>query len=113
MAMRMDSERDSKTKPQGSAASWGMVKGVMEMSPIEKLMPEWKYSTVGRKAGSALGAGRSSSSSGSMMGSARFVWFEGSEADKNEIQGSFAPLRMTSPEGRLAAVARASFSLWT
>ena len=39
---------DSKTKPQGSAASWGMVKGVMEMSPMEKLVPEWKYSTAGR-----------------------------------------------------------------
>jgi hypothetical protein len=46
--MRTDSERDSKTKPQGSAASWGMVKGVMEMSPMEKLVPEWKYWTAGR-----------------------------------------------------------------
>ena len=48
MAMRTDSERDSKTKPQGSAASWGMVKGVMEMSPMEKWAPAWKYSTAGR-----------------------------------------------------------------
>src|ERR1019366_8279726 len=69
MAMRTASVRDVKTKPQGSAASWGMVKGVMEMSPMEKPEPEWKYSTAGSQAGSALGAG-ASSSSGSAAGSA-------------------------------------------
>src|SRR5205085_1218681 len=69
--MRMCSPWDSKTKPQGSAASCGIVKGVTEMSPMEKLAPEWKYWTAGRKVGSRLiSAGLSSSQrSGSESGS--------------------------------------------
>ncbi len=50
----MRTPSDSKTKPQGSAASWGTVKGVMSMSPMENCVPEWKYSTAGRSVGAAF-----------------------------------------------------------
>ena len=43
---------DSKTKPQGSAASWGMVKGQISRSPMENLWPARKYSTAGSQVGS-------------------------------------------------------------
>src|ERR1700720_2843858 len=75
VAMRMRSEREAKTKPQGSAASWGMVKGVMSRSPMKKLGPEGKYSTAGGLAGFgfplAWAVGLEDSSSSGSGGSSR------------------------------------------
>ena len=51
--MPMRTPSASKTKPTGSAASWGMVNGVTAMSPIENPLPAAKYSTPGKAQGSA------------------------------------------------------------
>ncbi len=38
---------ERREKPTGSAASWGMVKLSMSMSPTTKLEPAWKSSRMG------------------------------------------------------------------
>ncbi len=52
MPMRRPSAR--KQKPTGSAASWGTVKEVTAMSPMEKDWPAWKVSRFGVKSPQAM-----------------------------------------------------------
>src|ERR1700735_5019729 len=119
MAMRTDSDWDSKTKPQGSAASWGMVKGVMERWPMEKFLPAWKYSTEGRWAGSRLGVGAAEASSSSGSGS-EAAQSEGIGSDTwSGGGGGIIPTVASRTWGTpfvvasATAIARASFSRWT
>src|SRR5580658_8164398 len=57
-----------KTNPTGSAASWGMVKGLTAMSPISNGWPAWKYSTEGNQVGSSLRDGTRSDDVASVSG---------------------------------------------
>src|SRR5580700_521023 len=74
--MRTPSEL--RTKPTGSAASCGIVKGLKAISPIENGSPARKYSTAGNHVGSRFKAGISaeawSSDVTGVLGSALVGW---------------------------------------